>query len=351
MTYRNIALAISAAALLTACGGSSSSSSSSDNGGSSSACSTYTTPAETVLAGALTGCTQLTADKTWTLDGRVEVPEGSELKIDSGTTVVGLEKSWLLINRGTLIADGVTFRGEAGATSGEWGGLTVVGHDTNDQIAGGYEVDSNLVAGSSRASSGTLRNLTINNTGYAVAQDQEINGLSLFGVSSATVVEGITVNQSGDDGVEIWGGSVNLTNVVISGAEDDSFDTDDGWTGTVDTLTITGGKKAGMELSGTTKATYKNVTITTTNGQEKEGGIYFKTKKGNAAGGTFVNVTINHGGANGNGALHSKNGSDASKGEAPGAFDATSTFSGLIINGAPDVTGSYEAEIRAAAGL
>jgi len=141
-------------------------------------------------------------------------------------------------------------------------------------------------------SSGSLIDCTLNNTGIAVEQDKEINGLSLYAVGSGTVISGITVNRSGDDAVEIWGGHVELSNVTISQTGDDGFDNDDGWAGSVNYLTVSGVTNSGLELSGNTHATYNNVKIDVTGNvatSDTGGAIYLK-KSG--IGGYFTNVEI-----------------------------------------------------------
>ena len=71
---------------------------------------------------------------------------------------------------------------------------------------------------------------------YYAGLSQETNGLSMVGVGSGTVVENITVDYSNDDGIEIWGGTVNMTNVTISHCTDDHLDVDSMYQGTVKNL-------------------------------------------------------------------------------------------------------------------
>ena len=263
------------------------------------------TPTSNILSGEITKNTTLTANKQWLLDGKVEVASGVTLTIEAGTTIAGMEGSnaWLIVYSGAkLIANGTAtnpiiftsqeaINGDA-QSAGQWGGVTIIGNKANSQT-NQYEVDDVTEAGTSGESSGSLIFVTINNTGIAIEQDKEINGLSLFGVSNKTKIENITVNRSGDDGIEIWGGDVNLKSIKIDGAQDDSFDTDAGWSGMVDGLTISNGKKAGIEMSGTSVGTYKNVNITITS-SESEGGLYFKETHGGNVGGIFENVTITY---------------------------------------------------------
>ena len=241
------------------------------------------------------------------LDGKVEVASGVTLTVEAGTTIVGKEgtDAWLFVKSGAkLVAEGtatspIVFTSEAAMlneteASGQWGGVTIIGNSANSQT-GTYEVDDLTEAGTGDATSGSLKYVTINNSGIAVAPDKEINGLSLFGVSASTTVENVTINRSGDDGIEIWGGSVNLKDVTINGAGDDSFDTDSGWNGTVDGLTISNGTYSGIEMSGTSVGTYKNVTIdVSATNTLAEGGLFFKAGSGEIVGGHFENVAITY---------------------------------------------------------
>jgi hypothetical protein len=181
---------------------------------------------------------------------------------------------------------------------GQWGGVTIIGNAADVGVAAGneqvgpYEVNTDFVAGSTDAAddSGIIRYVQILNSGITMEQDKEINGLSMVGVGSGTTVENVTVKRSDDDCIEIWGGTVNVTDATCEYCTDDQFDIDDGYSGTVTNLTInqhTDGN-AGIEMSGTTAATFVNMTLTQ-DYSDKEGAIYFKK---DGIGGHFVDCTI-----------------------------------------------------------
>jgi hypothetical protein len=242
----------------------------------------------------------LTADKVWELDGLVAV-KGAVLTIEPGTTIVGLSgtganTSYMVIDKDAqLFADGtasqpIIFTSKTAydggvEAPGQWGGLTIIGNAADVGVAAGleqvapYEVNSAFVAGNTDAAdnSGTLRYVQILNSGITMEQDKEINGLSMVGVGSGTIVDNVTVKRSDDDCIEIWGGTVNVTNATVEYCTDDQFDIDDGYSGTVTNLTInqhTAGN-AGIEMSGTTAATFIGMTLTQ-DFSAKEGAIYFK---------------------------------------------------------------------------
>ena len=282
-----------------------------------------TLPKET-LAGDITIDTTLTSDKAWVIDGLVAVKSGVTLTIQPGTTIIGKEgtgtsTSYMIVDKGAkLMAQGtatspIVFTSEiaydgGNPAVGQWGGLTIIGKAGNDQVKA-YEVNSAYAADATdlEDNSGVLTYVKILNSGITMAQDKEINGLSLVGVGSGTTIDHITVNKSDDDCIEAWGGTVNMSNITVSECTDDQFDIDDGYSGTVTNLVInqsTG--NAGIEMSGITSATFDGFTITQ-NASAKEGGIYFK---GSDVGGHFKNGTLIDNVSDGDGAIHSKDVAD-----------------------------------------
>jgi len=78
------------------------------------------------------------------------------------------------------------------------------------------------------ADSGTLTYISIRHGGYEFGTDNEINGLTLAGVGTGTVVENIEIVANLDDGIEFFGGTVNTCNIAVAFCGDDSFDIDEG---------------------------------------------------------------------------------------------------------------------------
>ena len=81
--------------------------------------------------------------------------------------------------------------------------------------------------------SGTLRYVSIRHAGYEFEANQEVNGLTLGGVGSGTTLEFIEVFANSDDGIEFFGGTVNLKNALVAFCKDDAFDIDEGYTGNI----------------------------------------------------------------------------------------------------------------------
>ncbi|EJF07143.1 hypothetical protein ThvES_00007760 [Thiovulum sp. ES] len=205
------------------------------------------------VSGEITEDTTWTNDKVWQLSGSVNVIAPAVLTIEAGTVVTGANGAdYLAINTGAKIhAEGTAespiiftslqdLAGQ-GAVS-QWGGLTILGNAQSNKGTSVYEAGTQNFASESAdangESSGVLKYVQIKYTGFEVEADKELNGLSLAGVGSGTEIDHIEVYVGGDDGIELWGGTANLSHVAIIGAGDDSLDWTDGWTGTADHVYI-----------------------------------------------------------------------------------------------------------------
>jgi hypothetical protein len=79
--------------------------------------------------------------------------------------------------------------------------------------------------------SGSISYLSLRYGGKVIGLKNELNGLSLGGIGRETDIHHVEVINNVDDGIEIWGGTVELKYVNIWNVGDDSFDIDQGWRG------------------------------------------------------------------------------------------------------------------------
>ena len=61
----------------------------------------------------------------------------------------------------------------------------------------------------------------------------ELNGISFGGVGRNTIVDHLQVYSTFDDGIEMFGGALNISNFVGLYVRDDSIDIDEGYSGTI----------------------------------------------------------------------------------------------------------------------
>ncbi|WP_297798375.1 hypothetical protein [uncultured Marinobacter sp.] len=190
--------------------------------------------------------------KTYVLEKSIFV-EGADLTLESGVTVKGDNGSALIVTRGSkLFSRGrpdspVVFTSnqpEGQRARGDWGGVVVLGKAPVNQPDAGIEgISANDSRGAfggndARYSCGVIEYTRIEFAGFEVYKNNELNGLTLGGCGSDTIVRNVQVHRALDDGIEMFGGSVDLKNIVVTGAADDSIDWDWGWTGRVQFLVV-----------------------------------------------------------------------------------------------------------------
>ncbi len=85
---------------------------------------------------------------------------------------------------------------------------------------------------------GVVKYARVNFAGFKAGSSKELNGITLAGCGSATTIDHVQVHRCSDDGIEIFGGSPNLSHVVLTGNQDDQFDWDQGFRGKVQFMAI-----------------------------------------------------------------------------------------------------------------
>jgi len=198
-----------------------------------------------VVRGRLTQDITLTRDTYWVLRGAVFVGESARLTIEAGTTVIGetATRGTLVIERGAqIIANGtaaqpivMTSDQPIGQRSrGDWGGLIINGRAPIN-LPGGVgigEGSTGLYGGNVvNDNSGILRYVRVEFAGIEFSPDNELNGIAFQGVGNGTIVENIQIHFNKDDGIEMFGGTVDIKRVVLTGIGDDNIDWTHGWRG------------------------------------------------------------------------------------------------------------------------
>jgi hypothetical protein len=242
----------------------------------------------------VTVTSDITSSTTWqsgtiyVLAGRIAVTNGATLTIESGTIIkgetgTGTDASALLIARGaklnaigtpdspiifTTTDDEIDYSDlEAGnfgspnlntAQNGRWGGLLILGNApisasaSEIQIEGIPTSDPNGLYGGNNPedNSGTIRYVSIRHGGTDIGNGNEINGLTLGGVGNGTIIDNIEVVANQDDGIEWFGGTVDVTNAVVWKSGDDAIDTDQAWSGTLTNFVVVSPSGNCLELDG-----------------------------------------------------------------------------------------------------
>ena len=207
---------------------------------------------------AITTATTWTKDKNYVLKNIIYV-DGAVLTVEPGTKVLGERGSALVVTRtGQLIAEGTATEpivftanypeGMRGVGNNNWGGLLLNGKAAINVTGGDNKAEGladeprNRYGGGmtpdNAHSCGKLRYVRVEFAGQPLSANDELNGLTLNACGTGTVVDYVQVHRGIDDGVELFGGSVDLKHVVITGSDDDGLDWDQGWTGRAQFLVV-----------------------------------------------------------------------------------------------------------------
>ena len=268
----------------------------------------------TDLKGVLSEDMTLTADKIWTISGRVIVGNGITLTVEAGTIIKGAEgegtnAAILMIARGgkinalgtaekpiimTTALDNIEVGQLEGTNLGEpnnkgkWGGLVILGKAPisvdgakEAQIEGVPASEPLGLYGGDQATdnSGTVKYVSVRYGGAVIdaAGGKEINGLTLGGVGSGTTIHHIEIFANVDDGVEFFGGTVNVSDILVAYQGDDGLDVDQAYAGTVDNFLLLQDSNSdeGLEIDGPEGSENKEGSFIIKNGTVKsmdEGG-------------------------------------------------------------------------------
>lgn len=226
------------------------------------------------LEGRITKDTLLKKENTYILKGKVYVSDNATMTIEAGTVIKGnfsgSDVAVLIIARGSkIMAQGsatepIVFTSNSpNPRSGDWGGVIILGkaainttytvdpattYPQNPSVligAGTFQIEGGVdnlfgdgVCGGGTTpvnndNSGVLSYVRIEYAGYAYIPDKEVNSLTLGAVGSGTTIDHIQITYAKDDAIEWFGGTVNCKYLIAYRTQDDDFDTDNGYSGTV----------------------------------------------------------------------------------------------------------------------
>lgn len=270
--------------------------------------------AEVSVSGNIGTSTTWTKNNTYNLVGQVMVLPGATLTIQPGTVIASGLGGSLAVTRGARISavgnqsepiiftsknDVLTWTAGDPKTGtwrpvcNEWGNLTIMGRAyisenavatnsaspnanniaTMEGLTAAAPGDTNVIygGGDDLDDSGTLAFCSFRYGGLVIGLANELNGLSLGGVGKETTIDHMEIMNNVDDGIEIWGGTVNLQYVSVWNIGDDSLDIDQGWRGKVQFGLIVQGYSANaaqgsgtgdncIEIDGAEQSDYQPVT-------------------------------------------------------------------------------------------
>lgn len=232
----------------------------------------------TAVSGDITTNTTWDAAHVWELSGVITVRNGATLTIAPGTFIKasvntpGVQNGVLVIGKDGKINATGTAANPIVFTSrnlldnnaatvgkpGEFGGVIILGNAKinapggSKVIEGLDETESKYFYGGSNDADdrGIFKFVRIEYGGFILRENVEVNGLTLGGVGSGTTIDHVQVSYGLDDGFEFFGGTVSPSYLVALGNDDDQFDFDNGFTGTIQYAIAVADKNATHSVSG-----------------------------------------------------------------------------------------------------
>src|SRR5262245_25571063 len=232
--------------------------------------------AEILVNSNISSSTTWTSNNTYNLQQQIYVLPGATLTVQAGTLIasdtniggsLAVCKGAKIIAIGTkdnpIIwtskADVATWTGGNPKTgtwreaANEWGNLTLMGAGyisanatvgnvpspnpnnvaTMEGLIADFPGDTKILygGGNDDDDSGSVIYCSFRYGGKVIGLNNELNGLSLGGIGRDTDIHHVEIMNNVDDGIEIWGGTLNISYFNIWNVGDDSFDVDQGWRG------------------------------------------------------------------------------------------------------------------------
>ncbi|MDC0009276.1 multidrug transporter [Winogradskyella sp.] len=219
------------------------------------------------LAGTYTEDLTLDANNTYKINGSLIMASGTTLTIPAGMVLeaeasgsdvyIAISSGAQIIANGTASNPIVLTSDSSAPQAGDWGGLILLGDAPINSVTGAATATSEIASlpyGGTDVSnnSGIIRYLRVQYSGGSADGQSENNGISFYGVGNGTTVQYIQVFEGKDDGVEFFGGTVNVDFVSVVNAQDDSIDWTEGYTGAITNAHVSHGAEhdKGIEADG-----------------------------------------------------------------------------------------------------
>jgi hypothetical protein len=209
------------------------------------------------LNGVYTQNITLTNDTTWVLDGLVRIGDdnanSATITIEPGTVLIGGggTADYLYVSPGSkIIANGtpgapIVLTSDqdgfiAGTTPnpGDLGGLVVSGNAPVNACPNApfncfseFDQTQRFGGDNPNESSGEISYFQVRYAGIEFQPNAEVNSFTFQGVGNGTTVHHLQAFRGQDDGIEFFGGTVNVRYMVVTEGGDDAVDWDLGYHG------------------------------------------------------------------------------------------------------------------------
>ncbi|WP_370479624.1 hypothetical protein [Tamlana flava] len=198
-----------------------------------------------ILAGNITENTILKKSQVYLLLGSVFVTNGATLTIEPGTVIMGDQKTngSLTITKGAKIeasglpTDPIVFTSNRTVKrAGDWGGIIMLGNAASNRFGNGSASSffpdlppsnyalANYGGENGQDDSGILKFVRIEYAGKRLKNGSYFSGLLLAGIGNSTTLENIMVSYSGGNAFDVWGGRLDMVNMVSFRANNNDYE-------------------------------------------------------------------------------------------------------------------------------
>jgi len=209
------------------------------------------------LNGVYTQNITLTNDTTWILNGLVRIgndnANSATITIEPGTVMIGAGQTadYLYVSPGSkIVANGTPgapivltspqdgFIEGTTPSPGDVGGLVVSGNAPANACPeppyncfSEFDQSQRFGGGNPNDSSGEISYWQVRYAGIEFQPNAEVNSFTFQGVGNGTIAHHLQAFRGQDDGVEFFGGTVNVNYMVVTEGGDDAVDWDLGYSG------------------------------------------------------------------------------------------------------------------------
>ncbi|GAA4274009.1 hypothetical protein U6A24_01290 [Aquimarina gracilis] len=210
--------------------------------------------AEEKLPNIIANHTYLRNDVVYLMSGDVYVINGASLTIQEGTIIRCDHENpaSLIVTKGSkLIAAGtkaypIVFtsnKAPKSRSNGDWGGIVIAGSGKVNTVSGNGLIEGNFkpqfsIYGGNQSEEETtiFSHVRIEFAGNTSKRKEGANGLSLYGIGTASIIDNVMVSYSGQDSFNFHGGKNNMQNLISLKAQDDDYQLSEGFKGNLDNV-------------------------------------------------------------------------------------------------------------------
>ena len=216
-------------------------------------------PPENALEGEIVSVLELNENEEFFLTGPLVIRDGGQLIIRSGVTIraekspeayIAVTQGGKIFIYGTEDAPVVFTSSATDPAPGDWGGVLLFGKApiNNETVSRSELLDYFYGGNEPDDSSGLLRYLRVEYAGAQHNDNNNFNGLTLYGIGHLTQINNIQTHRSKGNGFQFVGGTVQPEKLMATESEKTGIIFTEGWSGNANFLFVKDHGNYALEL-------------------------------------------------------------------------------------------------------